>query len=74
MIALGQTGDPENDPTLLWPKERKELKAGTLSFTLATPQKGAVRELVNFDPMLMADGVCCNLSIPGLVVSSVVET
>lgn len=57
MVTLGQPGDPEDDPTQLWPKERQEFKAGTLSITSAMPQKGAACEPVNFDPMVMADGI-----------------
>ncbi|MDD2545776.1 MAG: catalase family peroxidase [Burkholderiaceae bacterium] len=57
VVTLGQPGDPEDDPTQLWPKERQEFKAGTLSITSAMPQKGAACEPVNFDPMRMADGI-----------------
>ena len=39
-VTIGQPGDPETDPTVLWPSGRKEFKAGTLTFTGATPQEG----------------------------------
>ncbi len=57
MLTLGEPGDPDNNPTLLWPKERKEIKVGTLSITSALPQKGAECEKINFDPLIMADGI-----------------
>lgn len=57
MLTLGEAGDPQDDPTLAWPVERKEIKAGTLSLTGATPQKGAACEAINFDPLVMADGI-----------------
>lgn len=57
MLTLGEPGDPDNNPTLLWPKERKEIKVGTLSITSAMPQKGAECEKINFDPLIMADGI-----------------
>jgi catalase len=57
MVTLGQPGDPQDDPTQTWPKERPEFKAGTLSITAAMPQKGAACEAVNFDPMVMAEGI-----------------
>ncbi len=56
-VTIGEAGDPENDPTVSWPAGRKEFKAGTLSLTRAEPQKGAACEPINFDPMVMADGI-----------------
>ena len=57
MVSIGQPGDTEDDPTILWPSDRKQFRAGTLSITSATPQKGAECEPINFDPLVMADGV-----------------
>ena len=39
-VTIGEPGDPETDPTVLWPSDRKEFKAGTLTFTAAMPQDG----------------------------------
>lgn len=57
LLTIGQAGDPEDNPTLPWPATRKEIRAGTLSLSAATPQKGAACEEINFDPMVMADGI-----------------
>lgn len=57
MVSIGQPGDAEADPAVLWPADRKQFKAGTLSITAAKPQKGAECEPINFDPMAMADGI-----------------
>lgn len=57
MVTIGVPGDPEDDPTLPWPAGRKELQAGTLTIASAMPQKGAECEKINFDPMVMADGI-----------------
>lgn len=57
LVWIGEAGDPENDPTVLWPENRKQVKAGTLTITSAMPQKGAACEKVNFDPLVMADGI-----------------
>ena len=57
ILTLGEPRDPENNPTLAWPAERKEIKVGTLSINAAMAQKGAECEAVNFDPIVMADGV-----------------
>ena len=56
-ITIGEPGDPQDDPTLLWPKGRKEVKAGTLTFTDAMPQDGAECKNINYDPLVMSDGI-----------------
>jgi len=57
LLTIGQLGDPENDPTLLWPGNRTELNVGTLTISSAMDQKGAACEPINFDPLVMADGI-----------------
>lgn len=57
ILTIGQPGDPEDNPTLAWPEGRKQIKAGTLSITMAAPQHGQPCDAVNFDPMVMADGI-----------------
>jgi len=56
-LTIGEPGDPENDPTILWPKNRKELKVGTLIISSAMNQSGAGCENINYDPLVMADGI-----------------
>lgn len=57
MVSIGQPGDAEDDPTVLWPAERKQFKADTLSISAAKPLKGAKCKPINFDPRVMADGL-----------------
>lgn len=57
VIALGEPGDSVNDPTVAWPEDRKTVKVGTLTLTAAMPQQGAACEKINFDPLVMSDGV-----------------
>jgi catalase len=58
IVYVGEPGDPQDDPTLAWPESRKHFTAGTLTITQATPQqKGVACESVNFDPLIMADGI-----------------
>jgi catalase len=57
IVTLGEPGDPETNPTLLWPKNRKEIKAGTLTLTSALPQTQAGSYQINYDPLLMSDGI-----------------
>jgi catalase len=57
LVTIGQPGDPEDNPTLLWPAGRKEFKAGTLTLSAAMPQKGGACEAINYDPLVMTDGI-----------------
>jgi len=57
VVYVGEPGDPEDNPTLVWPENRKHFTAGTLTIKQATPQSGAECEKINFDPLVMADGI-----------------
>jgi catalase len=58
IVYVGEPGDPQDNPTLAWPETRKHFTAGTLTINKATTQqKGAACEPINFDPLIMADGI-----------------
>lgn len=57
LVTVGQKGDTETDPTVVWPSNRKEFEAGTLSISSAMPQEGGPCEKINYDPLVMADGI-----------------
>jgi catalase len=57
LLTIGEQGDPQDDPTILWPKERKEIKVGTLTISSAMKQEGAGCEKINYDPLVMGDGI-----------------
>lgn len=57
ILAIGVAGDSEDNPTVAWPEHRKQVNAGTLTISSAMPQKGADCEKINFDPLVMADGI-----------------
>ena len=58
IVYIGEPGDPQDNPTLAWPEARKHFTAGTLTITQATAQqKGMACEPINFDPLIMADGI-----------------
>jgi catalase len=58
IVYVGEPGDPQDDPTLAWPESRKHFKAGALTIAEATmQQKGTACEPINFDPLVMADGI-----------------
>ena len=57
LLTIGQPGDEQHNPTVYWPEDRKEIKAGVLTLTQASLQPGAPCEKINFDPLVMADGI-----------------
>ncbi|HEY8024845.1 MAG TPA: catalase family peroxidase [Burkholderiaceae bacterium] len=57
IVTIGKPGDPQDNPTVLWPEDREHFKAGTLTISHAAPQAGAECEKINFDPLVMADGI-----------------
>lgn len=57
LLTIGQDGDPQDNPTLSWPPERQQVKVGTLSLTSAQAQSGAPCEKINYDPLVMSDGI-----------------
>ena len=56
-VTIGEDTDEQNNPTVYWPTDRKEVKAGTLTLTAASPQQGGVCEKINFDPLVMSGGI-----------------
>jgi catalase len=57
VVYVGEPGDSEDNPTITWPETRTHFKAGTLTIKQAIPQSGAECEKINFDPLVMADGI-----------------
>jgi catalase len=58
IVYIGEPGDPTDNPTLAWPETRRHFTAGTLTIKQAAPQqKGTACEPINFDPLIMADGI-----------------
>jgi catalase len=57
VVQLPNAGDPTNDPSLVWPDDRKTIDAGTISITsVVADSAGAERELV-YDPTHLTDGI-----------------
>jgi catalase len=57
MVSIGEPGDTEDNPTIAWPESRRKIKAGTLTISSAMSQKGEECEKINFDPLVMSDGI-----------------
>lgn len=57
IVTIGEPTDEQTNPTVLWPEGRKEVKAGTLTITSAVPNAEAGSFKINYDPLVMADGI-----------------
>lgn len=56
-VTFAEPGDPTADATKAWPADRREIDAGTLELTGTTPQdSGACRD-INYDPLVLPDGI-----------------
>jgi catalase len=56
-VTIGESGDVEDNPTVAWPDERQQIKAGMLTITKAMAQKEGECSGINFDPLVMSDGI-----------------
>ena len=56
-LTIGSPGDPLLDATLPWPSDRRTIDAGVLTLTdIETEGPGNARD-VNFDPLVLPDGI-----------------
>lgn len=59
-VTIANEGDPVDDPSQVWPEDRRQVKVGTLSLTSMQPQaEGACRDL-NYDPLILPDGIAAS--------------
>ena len=56
-IVLGEQGDPTDDPTRDWPKERRKVTIGRLAITKKAPEE---TESTVFDPTAVTEGIECS--------------
>jgi catalase len=57
VVQLPNDGDPTNDPSFVWPDDRKTIDMGTISLTSADPNGAAFEKELAFDPMKLAEGI-----------------
>lgn len=57
IVTIGHPDDEQINPTVYWPEGRKQIQAGVLTINRVVPQTGAACDLVNFDPLVMAEGI-----------------
>jgi catalase len=57
LVTVGEPSDPVTDATLPWPSDRRTVDAGVLTLTtIETEAPGNARD-VNFDPLVLPDGI-----------------
>jgi catalase len=57
ILTIGEPTDEQTNPTVYWPTDRKQIKAGVLTLTSASSQQGGACEKINFDPLVMTQGM-----------------
>ncbi|MEH4712499.1 catalase family peroxidase [Enterobacter ludwigii] len=57
MITVAKPGDPGNDASQVWPEDRQTINAGILVLTRATPQQNGPCNDINYDPLILPDGI-----------------
>jgi len=57
LVTLAGPGDPTRDATRAWPAGRATVDAGTLTVQAAEPQASGPCRDVNYDPLVLPDGI-----------------
>jgi catalase len=54
---LPNAGDPTNDPSLVWPEDRKTIDLGTISINSVDADSAGVEGVLVYDPTHLTDGI-----------------
>jgi catalase len=57
IVQLPNSGDATNDPSLVWPEDRKTVDVGTISIVSVVADSAAAEKALAFDPMNLTDGI-----------------
>ncbi|CAM3234118.1 MULTISPECIES: catalase family peroxidase [Methylobacterium] len=57
IVTVGQGADATADATLPWPADRESVDVGTLTLTGTTPEEAGNCRDINFDPLVLPDGI-----------------
>jgi len=57
LVIIGQAGDPTNDATIAWPKEREQVDVGTLTLDRVESDETSAATDINFDPLVLPAGI-----------------
>lgn len=60
VFTIAQPGDSSNDASQLWPADRQTINAGTLVLNRAAPQEGGPCNNINYDPLILPDGIAAS--------------
>jgi catalase len=56
-LQIAAPGDPVNDPSAAWPRERQRVNAGTLELTGLETERETDGDVLVFDPTRVTDGI-----------------
>jgi catalase len=56
-VTLADRGDPIDDPAIAWPSDRRAIDVGTLVVQQAEPQESGSCRDVNYDPLVLPNGI-----------------
>jgi catalase len=56
-VQVAEEGDPLNDPTMVWPTERKRIFLGTISVTKPVADQVTAQRLIMFSPLNLVAGI-----------------
>ena len=57
MVQLAESGDPVNDATIHWPKDRRQLELGTITLNERVDDHNEEKRKIIFDPIPRVDGI-----------------
>jgi len=57
IVQLANPGDPTNDPSLVWPDDRKTVDIGTISITSVVADSDAAQKTLVFFPTNLTEGI-----------------
>ncbi|WP_034912008.1 catalase family peroxidase [Erwinia sp. 9145] len=60
IITLAGKGDRGDDASKAWPADRQTVNAGTLVLRRAVPQEGGPCNNINYDPLILPDGIAAS--------------
>ncbi len=59
-VQVAAPGDPVDDPSAAWPKQRRRLLAGTLEVSGLETERETGGDVLVFDPVRVTDGIECS--------------
>ena len=57
VVQIANTGGPTNDPSLVWPDDRRTVEMGTISVTSIVADSDAAQKALVFFPTALTDGI-----------------